>query len=262
MIKYVLSNGKKWANLSKIMQNRNEDSIRNRFIKLVKIYKQKEKQERSKKNLPLANITEDKLLQKILKDLNESCNVPLSSEEKPPTETISLGKRRNEDNLENDFPIKYEEKCEQKSSLDTNKKEQQIPIFSQNIQKEKEIEEKEGLLPKTNIGNLLKSTDLNFPNISSQSNIPTLDSNMMPFLQQQPFNQNIPRPENFEMTNEMLQRSFMNNFYMEQARLHNHLFFQEMMAQRMRMMYNNYFYLASNFENMRNAPPFPPFPKK
>lgn len=35
-MKFVKLNGKKWANLSKIMKNRNEDSIRNRFIKLIK----------------------------------------------------------------------------------------------------------------------------------------------------------------------------------------------------------------------------------
>ena len=35
-MKFIIDSGKKWANLSKIMKNRNEDSIRNRYIKLMK----------------------------------------------------------------------------------------------------------------------------------------------------------------------------------------------------------------------------------
>ena len=43
ILRYVSEHGKKWANLSRIMEKRNEDSIRNRFIKLIKSYRKKEK---------------------------------------------------------------------------------------------------------------------------------------------------------------------------------------------------------------------------
>ena len=50
ILRFVMENGKKWAKLSKIMENRNEDSIRNRFIKLIKSYRKKEKTVHIKKN--------------------------------------------------------------------------------------------------------------------------------------------------------------------------------------------------------------------
>lgn len=50
ILRFVMENGKKWAQLSKIMENRNEDSIRNRFIKLIKSYRKKEKTVHIKKS--------------------------------------------------------------------------------------------------------------------------------------------------------------------------------------------------------------------
>ena len=88
ILRFVMENGKKWAVLSRIMENRNEDSIRNRFIKLIKSYRKKEK---LNKNSPKKKI-QRKIFSKLLIELDKQ---RLDEENKIIEGQISnLGKKR------------------------------------------------------------------------------------------------------------------------------------------------------------------------
>ena len=85
IIKYVLTYGKKWANLAKTMENRNEDSIRNRFIKLIKSCRNKEKQEKGKSLSKENYKPEGKILSRLLADLSKNPDFKESIEIKTET---------------------------------------------------------------------------------------------------------------------------------------------------------------------------------
>jgi len=93
IVRYVMENGKKWANLAKNMDNRNEDSIRNRFIKLMKSCRNKE---RIGKNMKECK-AEGNMLTKLLNELNKkSMNEEEEKSEDQNNEAIpnNLGSKR------------------------------------------------------------------------------------------------------------------------------------------------------------------------
>lgn len=257
IMEYVFSNGKKWANLSKIMNNRNEDSIRNRFIKLFKSFKIKEKEEKIKKN---GSFYEEQMIKKIIIDIKKK----LAPEEKSQNEAAAtlLGKRKFSELIEaqtntvqsasnikqeqneiliienlatkkriteiedHQIPIIQTETCKAKN--ETSAQKTQENLFEQNQTKnEKLIElQKDELININNNGNL-------FSNQADYLNVNT-PLNYNPLLSTNPFALNFA--QNMALNQNFFQRSLMSNTLFGQANFQNQYFYDLMMIQRMKMM--------------------------
>lgn len=153
ILRFVMENGKKWAVLSRIMENRNEDSIRNRFIKLIKGYRKKEKID---KNSPKKKF-QRKIFSKLLIELDKQ---KVDEENKIIQNQISnLGKKRQREQvLEMDHvikeqgvsgakPIAAEQKQEDPNNNDNNRK---VAKFEE-ISKKKNFERGDFQFPETKI---------------------------------------------------------------------------------------------------------------
>ena len=200
IVRYVIENGKKWANLAKTMENRNEDSIRNRFIKLMKGCRNKDKTTRNTKETR----TESSMLSKLLNDLSKKT---FSEEEK----REFLGKKRRREHLFQIPQMVKEE--EQTSQLDMVKLEPENKTQVTFPRKHQKIEE--APIQKNSLIN--KSIDRSF---LGEPKIP--EKNIAPIV---PGNNNINQMNAFSE-------------FWEQFTLQNQLLYQEMM-QRMRFMMGN-----------------------
>ena len=201
IVRYVIENGKKWANLAKTMENRNEDSIRNRFIKLMKGCRSKDKPARNTKETR----TESSMLSKLLNELSKKT---FSQDEK----SEFLGKKRRREHLFQIPPMVKEE--EQNSRVDMVKLEPENKTQVTFSRKHQKIEE----------------TPIQTNSLLNKS----LDKSLMgePKISEKNLESSVPGNNN---TNQM---NLFSEFW-EQFTLQNQLLYQEMMMQRMRFMMGN-----------------------
>lgn len=201
IVRYVIENGKKWANLAKTMENRNEDSIRNRFIKLMKGCRSKDKTTRNTKETR----TESSMLSKLLNELSKK---NFSEEEK----SEFLGRKRRREHLfQIPQTVKEEEQFSNKDNIKLEPENKSQTSFSRKQQK---IEE----TPTQKTSLLNKSFD---KSLTGEPKLPEKSIEAM-----------VPGSSNSNQMN------LFNEFW-EQFTLQNQLLYQEMMLQRMRFMMGN-----------------------
>lgn len=209
ILRFVMENGKKWAVLSRIMENRNEDSIRNRFIKLIKSYRKKEK---LNKNSPKKKF-QRKIFSKLLIELDKQ---KADEENKIIEHQISnLGKKRQrEQAFEIDQVVK--EQAVSGVKPNTTEQKQEDPNNNRKVAKFEEISKKKNLskeeiqYPETKIEQNITVVN-NFANINTNQNHMGQILGQMEVLKSQIFQQEIMMQYIQLMISSLIWNSSINN---------------------------------------------------
>ena len=212
ILRFVMENGKKWAKLSKIMENRNEDSIRNRFIKLIKSYRKKEKTAHIKK-------TNYQMFSKMVIELDKQ-QVDIKNKQNDDHKVNINKKRHREHVLEVDDQMVYDQNIGGKK-IET---EVQKLTSSNNGEKIAKYEE------------IARKSSNNFPKEESLCPSLKIDKNITIF-------------NNFS-DNQTNQNGQMEEIFWKIEALKNQCFQQQLIMQNMQLIMNNIIWSSSLNKNI------------
>lgn len=210
-----MEHGKKWANLSKIMQNRNEDFIRNRFKKLMRTFR---KQDKNIKNSKIVKV-ERNLLSNLIQDLSLK-----NTDENGQTKELprAVGRKSHREQF-----IRVSEGIKEEE----NQYNEGLISLKKQVKSENQSETRS--TPKSLCFNINSPENTPIDSLSKEKDQPKADLNG---------NMNLPLASNENIDSAPEQ---MNNLFRQMTALQNQLIYQDMMMHQMKVMMNNYFWSSA-----------------